>query len=58
MKKRILLKEEKLSVKKSKKSSRNSFFGLNFGIPDHLHDVMHGKDGIDGEVNCGSSSHP
>ena len=57
MKKQILLKEEKLSVKKSKKSCRNSLLGLNFGITDHLHDVMHGEDGINGEVNRRSSPH-
>ena len=58
MGKRILLKEVKATEKKAEKSCRNSFFGLNFGIANHLHDVMHGKDGINGEVNSGSTSQP
>ena len=51
MKTRIVLKAEEIPVKKPEKSSCRSLFSLNFSLADQLHDVMHGKDGVNGEVN-------
>ena len=56
MKKRDSVKNEKNSVKKSKKSFRMSLFDLNFCMPDHLHDVMHGQNSINGMIDGISSS--
>ena len=56
MKKRDSLKNEKNSVKKSKKSCRMSLFDLNFCMPDHLHDVMHGQNSINRMIDGISSS--
>ena len=43
----------KSSRKNGEKSCFRSFFSLNSGVTNHLHDVMHGKDSVDGMKHGG-----
>ena len=50
------MKSEGNTKQKRGKELPPPLFGLNFGMTDHLHDVMHGKDGINGVKHSGSAA--